>query len=420
MALDLGLTLVGIVVILVLTTASAFFSSSEIAIFSLAKHRIDALAADGSAAGRTLGRLRSDPHRLLVTVLVGNNVANIAAASVATALLIQVLPSGQAVTGATVFTSCFVLLLGEIAPKSYAVNNAEPLALRFSRPLSAAQRVMSPVVAVFGAATDAINRFTGGSSEFESYLTRDDIETIVVSGAETGVLDSEEGAMIRGILDLGETSVRAVMVPRVATVGVSESASLEAIIGTCGDEHVTRVPVFGETRDDVRGVVDLRDAVRTQRAGGTLSDVLTEPRFVPDSKPIDELLVEMQADGLRMVVVVDEFGSVDGIATLEDVVEEVVGEILDHDEIPPVRVVDTGTALVHGRATVSYVNETFGLSLPEGAGFETIAGLVQSRTGELPKEGDRIEIADAVVTVLEATETRIRRLRIERIEPGDL
>ncbi len=420
MPLDIGLTVAGAIGILLLTLTSAFFSSSEIAIFSLAKHRVDALAADGSAAAVALEKLRSDPHRLLVTVLVGNNVANIAAASLATAILVQVLPPGEAVTGATIFTSCFVLVLGEIAPKSYAVSNAEPWALRISRVLSVVQRIMFPVVYFFEVATDAVNRLTGGSSEFESYLTREDIETIVVSGAETGAIASEEGAMIRGVLDLSETTVRSVMVPRVGMVTAPESASLSTVIDTCADEHVTRVPIYGENRDDIRGVVDLRDAVRAQRAGATLSEILEPPRFVPDSKPIDELLAEMQAESLRMVIVVDEFGSVDGLATLEDVVEEVVGEILDHGETAPVRIVDGTTAIVSGWATIPYVNEALDLSLPTEAEFETIAGLIQAQTGSLPTEGDRIEFGSTAITVLDATNTRVRRVRIERSEPDDL
>jgi CBS domain containing-hemolysin-like protein len=420
MALDFGLTVAGSVGILILTLASAFFSSSELAIFSLARHRIDALAAAGSRGGLALGELRADPHRLLVTVLVGNNVANIAAASLATALLGQILPAGQAVTGATVFTSCFVLVLGEIAPKSYAVQNAEPWALRVSRPLSAVQRVMSPVVFLFEIATDAVNRLTGGSSAFETYLTREEIETIVLSGAETGAIESGEGEMIRGVLDLGETTVKAVMVPRVDMIAAPDSSSLSDVIGLCADEHVTRVPIYGENRDDIRGVVDLRDAIRARDSDGSLSDVLREPRVVPDSKPIDELLGEMQRDGLRMAIVVDEFGSTDGLVTLEDVIEEVVGEILDHGEDEPVLVVDERTALVRGWATVPDVNEALGLELPTDADFETIAGLLQAQTGGVPEEGDRVEIGTALVTVLEATNTRIRRVRIERLEPDDL
>lgn len=414
MALDPGLTAAGGIAILLLVGASAFFSSSELAIFSLASHRVDALGATGGAGG-TLAALRADPHRLLVTVLVGNNVANIAAASISTALLVQVLPAGQAVTGATVFTSCFVLVLGEIAPKSYAVSNAESWALRVARPLAVVQRLMSPVVSLFEVATNAVSRVVGGSSSFETYLTREDLETIVLSGEAAGAIDTEEGAMIRGVLDLEETTVREVMVPRVDVVSVRGDADLERVIATCTRERVTRMPVYGATRDDVRGFVDLWDALGARDAGGTLGDVVVDATIVPATKPVDELLAEMQAGGLGMVAVVDEYGAVVGIATLEDVIEEVVGEIFDRDEVDPVRVVDERTAIAHGLATVDYVNEVLDADLPSHGEFETVAGLIQQHTGTVAAAGDRVELGTAVLTVLEASGTRIRRVRIERV-----
>ena len=420
MALDFGVTIAGSIAILLLIFTSAFFSSSELAIFSLARHRIDALTAEGGPSGHALTALRSDPHRLLVTVLVGNNVANIAAASISTALLVQVLPPSEAVTAATIFTSCFVLVLGEIAPKSYAVSNAESWALRVARPLFVVQRLMSPIVVVFEAATNAVNRLTGGSSEFETYLTREDIETIVLSGEETGALDTGEGAMIRGVLHLEETTVRSVMVPRTDTVMLPISSSLDDVIDSCVDHYFTRIPVYGENRDDIRGIVDLRDALAVRAAGENLESALAEPRFVPESKPVDELLAEIQTEPVEMVVVVDEFGSVVGIATIEDLIEEVVGEIIGRNETDPIRIVDDTVSIAAGWATVAYVNETLGTELPADGDFETLAGLIQANVGGLPEEGDRIELGSVVFTVLDTTGPRLRRVRIERIEPDDL
>ncbi len=409
----LTLAAMGAVAILVLTAISGFFSSSELAVFSVSRHRIDALVAAGKPGSAALKRLRDDPHRFLVTALVSNNVANIAAASVATAVLVEFLPAGQAATGATAFTSFFVIVFGEIAPKSYAVAHAERHALRVARPVAVLQRILWPILVVFEVVTGALNRVTGGESNFESYITREEIETIVLSGETSGVLDTEESAMIRGVLDLEKTAVRGVMVPRTAITAVSIDASLGELIETCWREHVMRVPVYGDTRDDVRGVVDLRDALRVQAEGGTLDEVLTEAVFVPAVKPVDELLTEMQLEGFRMAIVVDEFGTVVGLATLEDVIEEVVGEIFDGDETDPVRVVDADTAVVNGWATVDYVNDRLGLALQTDGPFETVAGLVNHHTGRLAEEGDRVELGDVVVTVLDATERRVRRVRID-------
>jgi len=387
--MSLTLAVFGAVAIVILTAISGFFSSSELAVFSVSRHRIDALVAAGTPESEALARLRDDPHRFLVTALVSNNVANIAAASVATTVLVEFLPAGQAATGATVFTSFFVIVFGEIAPKSYAVANAERHALRVARPVAALQRILWPILVVFEVVTGALNRVTGGESNFETYITREEIETIVLSG---------------------ETSV---MVPRTAMTAVSVGASLDDIVETCWRERVMRVPVYGDTRDDIRGIVDVRDALRIQAEGGNLGDVLTEAVFVPAVKPVDELLTEMQLDGFRMAIVVDEFGTVVGLATLEDVVEEVVGEIFDRDETDPVRVVDADTAVVNGWATVDYVNDRLGLAIHTDGPFETIAGLVNHHTGRLAEEGDRVELGDLVVTVLDATQRRVRRVRVD-------
>ncbi len=409
------LTLVafGIVAICLLTAISAFFSSSELAVFSVTSHRIDSLAAADAPGAAALKRLRADPHRFLVTALVSNNVANIAAASVATTVLIEFLPANQAATGATVVTSFFVIVFGEIAPKSYAVANAERHALRVARPVVAIQRILRPILFVFEVATGAINRLTGGDSHFESYLTREEIETLVLGGETSGVLDRGEGTIIRRVLDLEETTVSGVMVPRTAIVAVSADATLDDAIETSWREGVARMPVYGDSRDDVRGVADVRDLLRVRAEGGTLGDATTPPVFVPGTKPVDELLTEMQLDGYQMAIVVDEFGTVVGLATLEDVIEEVVGEIFDSEETDPIRVVDADTAVVDGWATVDYVNERLGVEIRADGPFETVAGLVTHHVGRLGEEGDRIELDDVRITVLDANQRHVRRARID-------
>jgi len=411
--MELTITLLGFAAIVVLTGISGFFSSSELAVFSVAKHRVDSLVAADVPGAAALATLRADPHRFLVTALVSNNVANIAAASVATAVLVQFLPPSQAATGSTIFTSFFVIVLGEIAPKSYAVANAEKHALRVSRPVVVSQKVLRPVLFVFEAASGAVNRLTGGEAGIESYLTREEIETIVLSGEETGALDPDESAMIRGVLDLEATRVTAVMVPRTNMVAVPDTATPAEVISTAATEGVTRMPVYGENRDDVVGIVDVRDAIRADASGDDLASALHEPTFVPENTSVDDLFTEMRDEALRMVVVVDEFGAVSGIATMEDVVEEVVGEIVGPNETDHVRVVDGDTAVVRGWTTVAYCNETLGVDLPTEGEFETVAGLITAGIGRLPEEGDRIEFGDVALIVTAATPTRVTRVRVE-------
>ncbi|PHQ39876.1 hypothetical protein DJ69_04105 [Halorubrum persicum] len=415
--MDITIAFAGVGAILVLTGISAFFSSSELAVFSVPSHRVDSLLAADAPGARALSALRGDSHRFLVTTLVSNNVANIAAASVATAVFVRFgFSGGEAATGSTLVTSVFVIVFGEIAPKSYAVANAERHALRVSRPVVALQRVMRPVLYVFEALSGIVNRFTGGESAIESYLTREEIETLVLSGEAGGALDPEEGAMIRGVLDLESIRVSTVMVPRTDMVALPDTATPAEAASTAAAEGVTRMPVYGENRDDVVGILDLRDAVAADERGESLASALREPTFVPETQPVDELFATMRASDLRMAVVVDEFGAVVGIVTLEDVVEEVVGELVGRWETDHVDVVAPDAAVAHGWTTVAHLNETLGLALPIDGGTGTVAGLVTQQLGRVPTEGDRVQIGDVTLSVTDATATRVTRVRVEH--PG--
>lgn len=412
--MDITIAFAGVAAILVLTGISAFFSSSELAVFSVPSHRVDSLLAADVPGARALSALREDSHRFLVTALVSNNVANIAAASVATAVFVRFgFSGGQAATGSTLVTSVFVIVFGEIAPKSYAVANAETHALRVSRPVVAIQRVIRPVLYVFEALSGVVNRFTGGESDIESYLTREEIETLVLSGQAAGAIDPEEGAMIRGVLDLESTRVSAVMVPRTDMVALPDTATPADALSTAGREGVTRMPVYGENRDDVVGTVDVRDAIGAHERGEPLSSALRKPTFVPETQPVDELFAELRSSGRRLAVVVDEFGAVVGIVTLADVVEEIVGELVGRWETDHVDVVAPDAAVVRGWTTVAHLNETLGLDLPVDEGVETVAGLLTQRMGRIAAEGDRVVLGDVSLTVTGATPTRVTRVRVE-------
>ncbi|WP_256402185.1 hemolysin family protein [Halorubrum salinum] len=411
--MDFTIALAGVAAIVVLTAVSAFFSSSELAVFSVASHRVDSLVAAGVPGSESLAALREDSHRFLVTALVSNNIANIAAASVATAVFVRFgFSAGTAATGSTAVTSVFIIVFGEIAPKSYAVAHAERHALRVSRLVLAIQRVLRPVLYLFEALSGVVNRFTGGESSIESYLTREEIATLVLSGEAAGALDADESAMIRGVLDLESTRVASVMVPRTNMVALPATATPADVLSTAASEGVTRLPIYGENRDDVVGVVDVRDAIRATEAGDDLASALRDPTFVPETQPLDELFERMRSEGFRLAVVVDEFGAVVGLVTLEDVVEEVVGELVGRWEHDHVDVVAPDAAVVRGWTTVAHLNETLGLSLPS-EGVETVAGLITQRLGRVPAEGDRIEIGASALVVTDATATRVARVRVE-------
>jgi CBS domain containing-hemolysin-like protein len=410
-------TLTGLLAVVVLLGLSAFFSASEIAIFSLERHRLSALRSSADPRADTLGRLRENPHRLLVTILVGNNVVNIAMASIATLVLTRLLGPGPGVAASTLGMSFLVLVVGEITPKSYGVANSESLSLSVAGTIARVQQVLYPVVVVFDTLSRGINRLTGGRQEIEKpYVTREQIEDLLETGERVGDIAESEREMVQGVFDLSNTRAKEIMVPRVNVVAMDVSSSLESVLDTCADQRVTRLPVYDGTLDRVVGIADIRDVERAIRQGLSLDDVLTEALQVPDTIEIDDLLSEMQAERVSMAIVRDEFGEVEGVLTVEDILEEIVGEIFEVGEERLIRPTADGL-LVKGEATVDEVNDALGTEIPTAGDFETVAGLVNAELGRLGDVGDRIEVDGVQFTVESIDGTRIRRVRVRR-RPG--
>ena len=404
----------GVAAVVLLMLLSAFFSSSEIAMFSLERHRIDSLAEGEGASATTLKKLRENPHRLLVTILVGNNVVNIAMTSIATALFAIYVGRGSAVLLTTVVISVLVLLFGESAPKSYAVEHTESWALRIARPLQASQYLMYPAVVFFDYLTRAVNRFTGGRSDIEtSYVTKDEIEGILRTGEEEGVIEEDEREMIQSVFRFTNTIAKEVMVPRLDMVSVSAEASLEEVLETCVENDVTRVPVYRNNLDNIVGIVDIRDIVPALDTDATPEDIVEPTLHVPETKEIDDLLRELQDERIHLAIVIDEFGSTKGLVTVEDIVEEIVGEIFETEEEEPMERVDEDTIIVKGEVNLDEVNEELGIELPEEGEFETVAGFIYNRMGRLVEEGEAVVHEDVILTVEETENTRILRVRVE-------
>ncbi|WP_330631193.1 hemolysin family protein [Halocatena halophila] len=402
--------------LILLIGLSAFFSSSEIAMFSIASHRVEALAQERTA-GKTLKALKDDPHRLLVTILVGNNLANIAMSSIATGVLAMYTDQGTAVAVATFGITGLVLLFGESWPKSYAIENSESWSLRVSRPLKVAEYLLMPLVVLFDFLTRQINRITGGQTAIESsYVTRQEIVDIIETGEREGVLDAEERDILQRTLRFNDTIAKEVMTPRLDITALESSASIDEGIERCIQSGHARLPVYDGSLDNIVGVVHVRDLVRDRTYGeGTDVDLedLTQPVLhVPESKNVDELLREMRENRMHMVVVIDEFGTTEGLITMEDAVEEIVGEILEGGEDEPVEFVDEETAIVRGEVNIEIVNDALDIELPEGEEFETIAGFVFNRVGRLVEPGEAVEYEDVTITIEQVDNTRIMKARI--------
>lgn len=409
-------TVVGVAVVAALLVCSAFFSGSEIAVFSLERHRLSALLqreADSRVA--PLRRLRDDPHRLLVTILVGNTIVNVAMASIATAIIARLFDPTTGAVVSTVVMSGLILLFGEISPKSYGVANAESMALSTARPLELVQKALYPLVVVFDVASRGINRITGGGQDIERpYVTREEIEALLTTGERVGVIDEAERDMVQGVFDLSSTTAREVMVPRVNVVGVDVETPLEEVLEVCSTNRLTRLPVYEGTLERMVGIADIRDVERAAREGGHLREALLPTLQVPDSREIDSLLTEMQDKRVPMVIVLDEFGEMEGIITIEDILEEIVGEIFEVGEERFIRPTARGL-LVKGEVTVGEVNDFLGVELPLEGDFETVAGLINTELGRIGDVGDTVEVANVSLTVDSIDGNRISRVRVEQM-----
>jgi len=424
---DLGQNVIvagGVATLAVLMVLSAFFSSSEIAMFSLARHRIDALVEDDMPGAETVAGLKEDPHRLLVTILVGNNLVNIAMSSIATGLFGIFLSQGQAVLAATFGITALVLLFGESAPKSYAVENTESWALTIARPLKWSERLLYPLVVLFDYLTRVVNQVTGGRAAIEtSYVTRSEIQDMIKTGEREGVIEEDEREMFQRIFRFNNTIAKEVMTPRLDMVAVSKEATIEEAIQTCTQAGHERVPVYDGELDNVIGVVSLEDLVREYLYGETedveLDDLIEPTLHVPESKNVDDLLQEMQDERVQLVVVIDEFGTTEGLLTTEDITEEIVGEILEGEEELPIDFVDDDTVRVRGEVNIEEVNEALDIDLPEGEEFETIAGFIFNRAGRLVEEGETFRFENVELTVENVENTRIKKARVDRLPAED-
>ena len=417
-------TVFGIATIVVLIGLSAFFSSSEIAMFSIPKHRVDGLVEEGARGATLIQQLKENPHRLLVTILVGNNLVNIGMTAIATALIGVYVESALATIFLTTFgITAIVLLFAETAPKSYAVENTESWSLRIARPLKYSQVVLYPLVVLFDYLTRVVNRVTGGRAAIEStYVTREEIQNIIETGEREGVIEEEEREMLDRIFRFNNTIAKEVMTPRLDVTAVPKEATVEEAVQQCIHADHERVPVYDGNLDNIVGIITVRDLVRELRYSEgepSLERVVKPTLHVPESKNADELLAEMQDNRLQMVIVIDEFGTTEGIITLEDMVEEIVGDILEGDEPEPIEFVEDNVAFVQGEVNIDEVNEMLGIDLPEGEEFETLAGFVFNRAGRLVEEGEEIEFDGVQIRIERVDNTRIMKARVTVLDVPD-
>ena len=409
--------LIGLVVLLLL---SAYFSASETALTSLGKLKMKSLIGRAGRRAELLSSWLEDPSRLLATILVGNNIVNVAASVLCTFVLLRLLPETPAGKVGAISTGvmvCLILVFGEISPKTYARQNAERIALRTIRPLSGLSRILSPLIGLLVFVSPG-----GGKAKPGPFMTEEEIKRMISLGEEEGVLEEEEKEMIDSIFKFGDTKVQEVMVPRSDMVTIEANQDLDNILKLVMEAGHSRIPVFKGRIDNIIGILYAKDLLnlweQSSRARLKVKDLIHPAYFVPETKKVDELLREFQRQKIHLAMVVDEYGGTAGLVTLEDLLEEIVGEIEDEYDKGKERIeiLEKGIALVDGKTDIGDVNEKLDLKLPEEEGTETVAGFVVDRLGRVPKMGEELIYRGTKITVVEADRRRVIKVKIEREE----
>ena len=415
----LSLILIGVFLVF-----SAFFSSSEAAFLSLQRTRIAYLVSTGIPGAKRVADMIGQPERLLSTILLGNNLMNVAFTSVVTVSAIEFVGEGnrgQGVAIATAVSTVALLLAGEIVPKTIAVRNSERVAFLYAQPLKWTEYLLLPFVVFLQWITRGLNAMLGGS-EPESSITEGEFRSLIDIGESEGTFKPSEAEMLEKVFQFGDRHVREVMTPRVEMVSINEGSNFREFLDIYAQNTHTRFPVFTDTVDDITGVISAKDLLNKMANEGvdynaSATDVQREAYFVPETKRISEVFDELRQSGHQMAIVIDEFGGVAGLVTLKRLLEVVVGPVGEEGEAPEeeFRAIDENTFHVEGGMSIQEANQELEIELPEGE-FETIAGFVLETLGHIPVVNEEFEHENLKFEIIDMQGLRIEEIKITKSE----
>lgn len=417
-----SLVIIEVIVFLLLLALSAFFSGSEMAFFSLSKATLRRMREEEVRGIELISSLLSRPKRLLVTILVGNTLVNVAAASLAAFIALDL--SNQhgwneviALIVEVVGVTALILVIGEVTPKVYAVKHPEKFSQFVSKPIRVVSIILFPITSLLTFLTKKVTELTTKQA-YTLSVTEDELKTMVEVGGEEGSLDKEEQEMIHSIFEFGETAVREVMIPRIDMVCVEIGTPRNEIVQLISSAGHTRIPLFEENVDNIRGILHAKDLLKgTSQLSEDIDllDIARKPYFIPETKKIDDLLREFQKEKIHMAIVVDEYGGTAGLVTLEDLLEEIVGEIQDEFDVeePLFTRKDKNTIEADARINIHDLNELLEVELLSD-GFETLGGFIFNQMGKVPEEGEEIEYDDLTFIIKEVSRQRISKVQIQK------
>ena len=412
-----GSNLIYILLLVLCLLFSAFFSSAETAFLSLQRFRLRHLAEKGVEEAAHIEKLLREPERLLAAVLLGNNLVNTAAAVLGTLLFVSLFQERGALIATFVVTG-LLLLFGEIIPKTAATRAGEKLALLYTKPLQIFTFCFFPVVRGLAFLSAKLARYAGRTPIHYAPVTEEEICALITMGREEGGVEAEEAEIAKRVFSFGDRKVGEIITPRTEIAWIEEGTTFNEFLKTFAQAPHSRFPVYRETVDNVVGVLWIKDVLMAQARGELGEDepvtkLARPPYFVPESKPVGELFAEMRERHIPLALVVDEYGGTVGLVTMEQLVEEIVGEIGDELSRTQKRVqsIDLYTFEIDAGLRIEEVNEKLGLQLPK-EDYETIAGFILSVLGRIPKEGEQFRYDNITFVITEVRGVKIERVRI--------
>lgn len=400
------------IILIVCLVLSAFFSSSETALTSISRIRVRTMVDENKKNAKLLEKVLDNPNKLLSAILIGNNLVNICASSVATVICTNLFGAGG-VGVATGVLTVLILIVGEITPKTFARNNSEGVSTAVIKPIYFIETLLTPVICVFDVVTGVIFKLLG-SKEEKKTVTETEFLSMVDVSHEEGVLEVEEKEMITNVVAFRNSDAEEVMIPRTDMVAISNTATYEEVVSVFKNERFTRLPVYDETIDHIVGILSFKDVMLVDDVDKfSVEDYMKEPYFTYESKQCSSLFAEMKNNSIAIAIVLDEYGGTAGIVTLQDLIEKIVGDILDEirENEKDIVNIKNNVFIIEGSAKLDDVNEALGTKL-ENDDVESIGGFLIAYVDRFPKKGEIIDTDEARFEILNVDRNRIDKVKV--------
>ena len=409
--------IIQLVVLVILIALSAFFSSAETSFVTVSQIKMRNLAEAGDKKAQRVMKITSNSAKMLSTILIGNNIVNLSASSLATTITLE-LWGNAAVSIATGILTILILLFGEITPKTLATEHAEKIALAYSGPIRALMVVLTPVIFIINLIASGILRLTGHDpNKHKASITEDELRTLVDFSHEEGVIESDEHELINNVFDFGDSQAKDVMIPRVDMTSISVDSTYDEIIEIFREDKYTRLPVYETSVDNVIGIINVKDLLLCDnKESFSVRNILRKPYYTYEFQDVSELMEELKKTSNNFTIVMDEYGSTVGMITLEDLLEEIVGEIrdeYDEDEEDDIVKITDFEYIILGTTRLDDLKEI--INIPDcdnEEDYDSISGLIVNALGRLPRLGDEVDFKDFKLVVDKCVKYRIIKVHL--------